>query len=181
MGNVNTYTNYFRQLAISHKDLKHDPAGETGDCEPGSMHFTKFSVEQVLGKLENSKIGSRLLALELFDNTTESETVNDIRMRPKGSFMILDVPEDKTLAAELACYDKCEAITIDILKQIWQQHYGQGAYGCSTPFKEFDFNKIDITPVGPVFLDKYGYRVVFDFEFQQTIDLTEAPAEGTFE
>lgn len=180
MNNVNGYTDYFRQLAISHKYIRHNPAGETGDAEPGSVHFTKVSVEEILNDL-GSKIGWPLLALELYDIETEAETPLDIRVKPKGAFMVVTHPASNTFAAQMECYELTEKIVTDILKQIWQQHYAPGAYGCSSPFREVDFNKIEITPVGPVFGGEYGYRVVFDFEFQQTIDLTQPPEEGTFE
>ncbi len=177
--NVTGYIDYFRQLAVSHKDLQHKPASETGDCLPGDMRFTKISVEQVLKGL-HSKIGFPCLTLELYTTDTESEIVYEVKQKPRGAFMVVDHPENDTNAAEEKCYEIAETIVLQILKQIWQDHYGVGVNRCATPFKEFVYDKISITPVGPIFSNEHGWRVEFDFEFQNIIDITEAPEEGIF-
>ena len=178
--NVTAYINFFRQLAIAHQGILHNPNSETqSDAPVGSKHFTKVSVDEVLTGLRTS-VGWPCLMLELYETDTNAEIVYDIRKRPKGAFMVLVHPADQSIAEEENCYAVAESIVYDLLKQIWQVHYGVGMYGCTTPFKEFNFDKINITPVGPLFDREFGYRVEFDFEFQQDIDLAVAPAEGVF-
>lgn len=177
--NVSEYIDYFRELAISHKDLQHDPLSETGDGAIGSMHFTKISAEQVLSALR-SAAGYPLLTLELYETESTSEQVADVKLKPRGALMVIDNPASSSFPDEEACYLKTEQIVWDILKQVWQHHYAPDVDACEAPFKFFDFANIAITPVGPVFGGQHGYRVIFDFELQNNIDLTEAPAEGTF-
>lgn len=177
--NVGGYIDYFRQLAVRHHLLLHDPASENGDCEDGAMHFTKISVDQVLKALR-SKIGFPCLTLELYEIETESQIVYEVRPHPRGAFMVVDHPAEDTFAAEQACYETCEAIVYDILKQVWQDHYGVQSDRCTTPFKDFSFDKLSITPVGPIFDKEHGYRVEFDFEFFSNVNFARPPADGTF-
>lgn len=173
------YINYFRQLAIAHKDLQHNPLSEGADGPAEGSHFTTVSVDEVLSALR-SGIGFACLCLELYEIQTQSQSVEDIKLLPKGAFMVIDNPADISFAAITACRVKTEAIAFDLLKKIWQDHYAAGVDPCQAPFKFFDFDNITITPVGPIFSGQYGHRVVFDFELQQTVDITEAPAAGTF-
>jgi len=178
VSNVTGYINYFRKMAIDHRDLQHDPTSETGDGPAGSMHFTKISSEEVLSAL-NTAIGFPCLTLELYDTQSDGESISP-KLKPSGAFMIIDNPDDASFPAQEACYEKTERIVWDILKHIWQDHFAPGVDECEAPFKDFDFGKLSITPVGPIFSGQYGYRVIFDFELQNTIDLTAPPEEGTF-
>lgn len=177
--NVSGYISYFRNLAINHSLLLHNPDGESADAEPGSIHFTKISVDEVLTGLR-SKVGFPLLALELYEVTTDSEVQYDIRQRTRGAFMVIDHPAKDNFTAEQACYENSEQILTDILKQIWQDHYGEGVNRCETPFREFSFHNLQIIPVGPIFDKEFGYRVEFEFEFHSTINFTDPPAPNTF-
>lgn len=173
------YINYFRSLAVAHKDLLHDPLSEGADGPAGGSHFTTVSVDEVLSAFR-SGIGFACLCLELYEIQTQSQSIEDIKLQPKGAFMVIDNPANTSFAEITACRVKTEAIVFDILKQIWQHHYAPGVDSCLAPFSFFDFNNITITPVGPIFSGQYGHRVVFDFELQNTVDITEAPADGTF-
>ncbi len=179
MNHVNSYINYFRQLAIANQALLHDPAGEYGDAAPASMHFTKISVDEVVQGL-HSKIGSPCLTLELYETDLQAEIPYDIRELPVGAFMVVVKPASDLMADMQICYEKAEEIIINLLKQIWQDHYGVGVERCKTPFKEFYFDKDQLTPVGPVFDTWYGYRFTFNFRFHYNMDITKAPDPGTF-
>lgn len=178
MNNVTGYIDYFRQLAIAHRTLQHNPAGEFGDCDPGSMHFTKISVEEVLAAL-HSKIGSPALTLELFETELYSEIPYDIKQLPSGAFMVVVKPESDLFSDMQKCYEQAEEIILELLQQIWLDHYGIGVNRCKTPFQEFYFNN-QLTPVGPVFNTWYGYRFTFDFKFHNKVNLAQAPGTGIF-
>jgi hypothetical protein len=173
------YINYFRSLAVAHKDLLHNPLSEGADGPAEGSHFTTVSVDEVLSALR-SGIGFACLCLELYEVQTQSQQVADIKLLPKGAFMVIDNPVDTSFESITVARIKTEQIVYDFLKKIWQDHYGEGVDPCLAPFKFFDFDNITITPVGPIFSGQYGHRVVFDFELQQTLDITEAPAAGTF-
>lgn len=177
--NVTTYINYFRRLAVTHRSLQHDPASETESTLFGVQRFTKISAEQVLKGLR-SKIGFPCLTLELYETDTDSAIVYDVKQKSRGAFMVLDHPASDSHADQEKCYRNAERIIYQLLKKIWQDHYGQSVDGCNAPFREFDFDKISITPVGPVFNNEHGWRVEFDFEFQNNIDIAQAPEAGIF-
>ena len=180
MNNVTGYINYFRQLAVIHSMLRHDVASETGDCPPGAQRFAKISVDQVLKALP-SKMGFPAMTLELYDTETNAENVYDIRQRPKGAFMVIDKPHDTTFAEEERCYADTETIVYQLLRKIWQDIYKPGIDRCLTPFKDFSFDKISITPVGPIFNNQFGYRIEFDFTFQNNINIATANEPGVFD
>lgn len=175
---VSDYINYFRNLAISHKDLQHNPDSETGDGPIGSMHFTKISGQQVLTALRTG-IGFPLLCLELYETELKAESVADIKLLPQGAFMIVDNPKSSSAADNQLCYENSERILFDLLKQIWQDHYGENA-NCDTPFKSFSFNNNNIQVVTNAFSGQHGYRYIFDFELQNIYDIMAPPEPGTF-
>ena len=119
------------------------------------------------------------MTLELYETELQSQSVADIKPMPKGSFMIIDNPCQQPSAAEEDVFIKTERIVYDILKQIWQDHYGPQAL-CPEPFSFFDFNNLTITPVSKIFSGQSGYRVIFDFQLQNTFNITTPPEAGTF-
>lgn len=176
--NVTGYIDYFRQLAVKHKDLKHDPLTEQGKGKAGDKRFCTFGNNEVIQGLRTA-LSFPALMIELYDNNLSAETVYDIRQSPKGSFMIVDHAKENDPQDEERAYAVAEGIVYDFLKKIWQDHYGPGKDRCETPFKQFRWNGT-ITPTGKLFTNEYGYYVQFDFDFQNTIDIKVAPADGTF-
>ena len=177
--NVETYIDYFRQMAVKHKDLQHDPASETGDSVPGAKRFARWNADEIISGLR-SKVAFPALLIELYENDLQSSSVYDIKQRPRGAFTILEHVRPDDFTDEERAFAVTEEMVYDVLKQIWQHHYNSEADRCQTPFKQFHFDKLTITPVGPLFDNEFGYRVEFDFELQQTFKINEAPEEGTF-
>ena len=176
--NIGKYIDYFRQLAIKHKNIQHDPTTETGDGDIEKKRFTTWSNEEVLSGLR-TKISFPALLIELYENNLSSETVYDIRQRPKGSFTVLEHAATQDLSDQERAYTLAETIVYDLLKQIWQDTYGKDVDRCQTVFKQFRYN-INITPTGKLFQNEYGFYVEFDFDFQNDIDIRIAPDPGTF-
>lgn len=176
--NVTTYVDYLRQKAVSHHLLNHDVETETGKGNIKQKRFCIFGNQEVITGLR-TQIAFPALIAELYDNELQSQTVYDIRQQPKGAFMVIEHAKENDFVDELRAYALAEEIVYDILKQIWQDHYGPDADRCTTPFKQFRWNGT-ITPTGKLFTNEYGYYVQFEFEFQDTINITEAPAEGVF-
>lgn len=176
--NVTAYVDYFRQLAVRHKDLLHDVLTEQGKGDMKRSAFATFGNNEIISGLR-TKIGATALALELYDNHLSNETPYDIRQSPKGAFMVINHAIEGSFIDELRAYALTEGIMYDILKQVWQDHYGPTADQCTRPFKQFRYSG-EITPTGKLFTNYYGYYVQFDFDFQNTIDIKEPPADGTF-
>lgn len=176
--NVTGYINYFRQLAVTHNLLQHDPLTEQAKGAIKQKRFSIFGNNEVISGMR-TQISFPALMIELYDNNLSSETVYDIRQSPKGSFMVLDHAKENDYYDEERAYAVAEGIVYDLLKKIWQDHYGVDKDRCTTPFKQFRWNG-SITPTGKLFTNEYGYYVQFDFDFQNTIDITTSPEPGTF-
>ena len=176
---VSEYISYFRSLAIDHTDIAHNPLSETDAAGASEKHFTRIAIEEVIGGLR-SAVGFPCLALEIYETEIHSENPISLKSITQGAFMVIDHPATDSFADEQAVYEKTERIVFELLQKIWQDHYSSAAQMCDRPFSFFDFDKMTITPVGPLFTGEHGYRVTFSFELQKTVDITKPPAAGVF-
>lgn len=177
--NVNSYVDYFRQLAVRHNLLRHNPDSETGDASASTMHFAKWNLNELIGSLR-TKCSFPALLLELYETQANASIVYDIKLQAKGAITILQHVKEGDVRAEEPAYALTEKIMYDLLKQIWQDHYGENNSRCSSPFFKFDFNTLDITSTGKILQNEYGWRVEFSFQFQNAFDITVAPEAGIF-
>ena len=172
--------NYFRDLAMSHKDIQHTPPDAAGDNEIGECRFARWSTDEVVAGLR-TRIGDRALLLEMYETDLKSDSSYDIKQLLKGAFSIVKATEKNNYDQEEAAYCFTEKIVYEILQQIWANHYGESVNRCSTPFKKFVFDRVNIIPIGPLYQDNYfGWRVEFEFEAAKKFTISQAPAPGTF-
>lgn len=167
--NVNSYTDYFRQKAVSDPDLQHDPASEDGDAPIGSMHFNTWSVDDIITGL-NTQLGFPALLLEMYETTTHEQSKLDIRGARQGAFTILTssiTPQSQK--SRIAAYSLAETIILRIIKGMWEDHFGEDADRCSAQFENLEFNNMQIMPVGPVADNQFGWRCEFSFEISNLI------------
>lgn len=169
--NTNKYIDYFRKMAAYHPDIAHDVNTEIQDNSIGLKKFARWSADEAITGLR-TKMGFPALLLEMFEIDSTAANVFDVRFRPKGAFTIVDEAKIGDYNDEERVYQTTEQIAIDILTKIWEHHYSQLDKRCETPFKEFRFNNLTITPVGPLFTNHFGFRVEFEFEFRETINVT---------
>ncbi|HYC27605.1 MAG TPA: hypothetical protein VEB42_02300 [Chitinophagaceae bacterium] len=181
MTNLTAYIAYFRSLAVAHKDIQHNPESETGDAPIDSKKFCKWNAEEVVAGLRTTiSFVPAALLIELYETNFQAQQAYDIKQKPKGAFTVLCKAANETADEERAL-TLAEKITYELLQKIWQDHHGETATLCNSPFKRFWFDRLEIIPVGPLFSDHcFGYRVEFEFEFQQTINIITAPEEGVF-
>jgi len=177
--NIPGYQQYFRTMAVQHKFLQHDPNSETKDSDIGKKHFARWSADEVLTGLR-TKLGWPALLLELYEVIYSEQNKYDIKGNYHGAFSVLDKAKSTDYTSEIAAFAKAEQIVMDILQKIWQDHYGPDADACQTPFFSFDFNNLQIMPVGPLYDNNFGWRVEFKFVPQTVFDVTQPPAAGTF-
>ena len=177
--NVAKYTDYFRQLAVSHSKLVHDPTSETGDAPIGSKHFGRFGAEEVIQGLQ-SKVDWPALLIEMYENKMSSTDVYSVRGNYAGAFSIFATANPENLNEVEAAFLLTENIMMDCLAKIWQDHYGSSTNACTTPFAAFNFDGVQITPVGPVFDRQFGWRCEFTFDFNHLKNITTAPLAGVF-
>lgn len=174
------YINYFRTIAVVDPDLNHDPQSENNDSEPGAKRFTRWSSDEAVMGLRN-KIGWPGLLLEMYQVTTKADVPYDVKGFYTGAFTILQHATPGDVESETEAFEYAEQIYTNVLKQIYQDHYGVNKNRCSTPFTDFYFNNLDIIPVGPLFENEFGWRVEFQFKPKYLAKLSEAPDYGTIE
>lgn len=183
--NVSIYTDYFRQLAIHHADIQHNPAGESGDAPVGSMHFTFWSadVTRVLAGESlmylRSKVSFPALLLEFYEVNASAEIEYDVRTEYSGAFSVAVSALPENFVSEIAALQKAENIMTDLIQQIWDDHYGQGKDRCTSPFEYFNLN-LNIVPFGPILEQQFGYRCEFTFKFIKDKKFSQPPAAGRF-
>lgn len=165
-----SYQDYFRKLAIAHKDIQHNPAGE--------KRFARWSTDEIVTGLRTA-VSFPALLLENYEVITKENNKYDIKGTHSGAFTILEHAQPGDYASEAAAFDKSERILYEVLQQIWQDHYGTDKDRCGTPFQHFFFD-LNIISVGPLFNNEFGWRVEFTFMPRLQVKLTEAPAPGTF-
>ncbi len=173
------YVDYFRQLAVSHYLLRHNPAAETGDAPVGQCHFTKWNANELIGGLR-TKCSFPGLLLELYETDPYAENVYDVKPRSRGAITILQHVREGDIRGEEEAYALAESIMYDLLQQMWQDHYASRVDRCKTPFFQLWLNNLDIAPTGKILQNEMGWRVEFYFEFQRAYNITKAPDPGTF-
>lgn len=180
LSNLDIYVNYFRQLAVSHYLLQHNPATEAKDAAAPDKRFAKWNAEEVIGGLR-TKMSFPALIIELYDTNVDASIEYDVRLKPKGAFTVLATAKAGHLPAEQEAYALAEQILYDLLQQIMKDHYEPDRNMCGTPFKEFFFDDLEIIPIGPLYENHFGYRCEFPFEFHKRYDLSAPPAAGVFD
>lgn len=174
-----SYTNYFRQLAVRHHKLQHDPATETGDGIMGQKRFGRFSAEDVVTGLK-SKMDWPALMIEMYERKTVAGNAYAIGNDFFGAFSIVASANPQNANQVDDAYDLAEEIMNDIITQIWQDHHGQEKDRCKTPFKMFNFDGMSIMPFGPIWDQQFGWRCEFQFKFNYQPEYTTPPADGVF-
>ncbi len=170
------YIDYFRKLAVSHKDLQHNTATEAGG--EGNKAFARFSADEIVTG-QRTMVGERVLYLELFETTYTGDPYS-IQGAKSGAFAVYQQGAQNDFVKEEECFVNTERIMEDLLNQIWQDHYGKGIKRCKTPFSYFYFDKDSVIPVGPIFNWYFGWRCEFSFKPGNVRDFTKPLPEGTF-
>lgn len=176
---IQGYIDYFRQLAVTHKDIQHNIASETGDASPGEKRFSTWGIDQVVTGLR-TKMGDPLLLLENYEIHTSGQNMHDVKAAYSGAFTVIGRAKVNNYADEVFQFAKCERIYKDILQKIWQEMYGADAEFCSTPFYSFQFHTLSIIPVGPLFDNSFGWRIEFSFNPKLSFNISTPPEPGTF-
>lgn len=178
-GNLNDYINYFRSLAVSHNEIAHNPASEIGMAPPSQKKFATWSVDEVIGGLR-SEMGFPALLLQIYETELSANSELNINNSTTGAFTIVMDAINGEIGSEHSAYALCEKIMYELLQQIHQDHYSEANRNCSSPFKEFYFDKIDITPTGKIFTSHFGYHCEFSFSFRTKLKIGQPVADGLF-
>lgn len=176
---VDTYIDYFRQLAVRHKDIRHNPAAESGELAAEEKRFTTWGADEAVTGLKTS-LGYMALFLEIFELNTRGDNPYSVKAQYRGAISIFDRVNYNDFEDQAQKCDKCYQVLEEMLRQMWQDHYGTGKERCTTPFGQVLFNALDISYVGPLFDNVYGWRCEFTFAPKKVLNLLTGPDPGTF-
>ncbi len=177
---VTDYSNYFRTLAVVDEDLQHNPDAEDGTADAMEKRFTRWTADEAVTGLRN-RVGWPALLLEGYEIVSRAQVPYDVKGFYTGAFTILAHATPNDFNSELEAFATAERIYQNILKMIFQDHYGKNKDRCTTPFAEFSFDNLQIIPVGPLFENEFGWRVEFKFKPKYLLQITEPPSYGTIE
>jgi len=177
--NVDQYISYFRNLAVTHHLIQHDPDTENGGGNIEHKRFARWGVEEAVAGLR-SALGDPALLLEMYEVVTASSNVYDIKPVHSGAFTVVKSAATGNTQEEVEAFTLTESIVTDLLRRIWQDHYGKNKNRCNTPFADVVFNGLNIVPVGPLFTNHFGWRVEFQFKPKNLFDVTAPLDDNTF-
>lgn len=177
---IAAYIDYFRQIAIEHVELRHDPLTErTGGGDINRKAFGRFNAEEIIQGLRN-QVGPLAMMIELYSVESNAELITDITNIKDGAFSIIKSAAPGDFDEEEKAYADTEKIMYEVLQRIYADHYGDGVSRCTSPFNRIYLNKCKIDPVGPLFTNYFGWRCLFQFQPKEEIDITAPVAPGIF-
>jgi len=176
--NVSLYTNYFRQKAIAHPLLQHDPAAEDANAEAGKRRFTTFNMQQVANGLRSVIGDGPFLHLHIYDIRL-ADNGSAIKGGYTGGFLVTMKAEKENLSAIETAYNTCEAIALDIIGDMRIEHR-EDVNKCSFPFGEIYWSQATINAAGPIFTERYGWWVEFPFDVKMNTRMSASVINSNF-
>lgn len=157
-----SYRNYFRNLAIRHKEILHDPASEEEGAPATNRHFIQFNTDDVVNALSTAFGAGPCLALHDYEWNVKDNGAYAFAHEYKGSLLVIKKAIANDPVDTAAVKDLTETIMADVQAQMRVDQYNiAGSDG--SPFKDIDWNKARTIPVGPMWDNCYGWYLEFSF------------------
>jgi hypothetical protein len=172
MINTQDYIDYFKNLAILHKKIKHNLGGE--------KRFTAISMEDVINNInhnlvfhpENGAADYALMLLEEISGQFRGRDVRNMNDEPDGAFVILKHCPNEDFDRERAIYNECKGIAVSLLGTMTNDY----ETNANNIMKYLEPEKgVRYMKVGPVFEHCFGIRV--EFAFSKSILLKHVPGD----
>lgn len=157
---VTEYLDFFKNLAVLHPSIQHDPAPVTLDSKPEKIRFGTFWEADIFAKTPPSGITAEgpCLTVHLLDGVlSDSSSHYDIRGKLSGGFVISERVTANDRAAEQAAYANCQEILFDFLVKLWKEATDFCGLGA------IDMNSIQFFQVGPLWDNRFGWWCKFDY------------------
>jgi hypothetical protein len=160
------YIAYFETAAINHKVIAHDPNND---------HHTFYRLEDILNgmSLKNKHL---CLVVETTATKPNDEKSDNIRKLKTGAFAILQYVTKDDVAALDAAFDLTEEVAEDIVSKILNDTRKSKSVTKPPIPIQVDVNTINITPMGPMLDNHYGWKVEFTINsrFSNGLQLDES-------
>jgi len=145
MGRLKDFNTYMLEVATNTKSIKHSEQ---------EKHYFRFNMME-LAKSMGSRVEFPAIGVETSDFTLKAGDDDGIFLdRGIGFIIINQVQQPDDFDAIETIYDDCLEIVMDVLGKIHKDK------NCERPeVYNFDFDGLNIQPIGPVFTNCYGWRV----------------------
>lgn len=160
MTGIANYIEYFRNVAVTHPLIGHNPLSEVANGPAGERGFTLFTAEEVLKQLRfslNPKKAS--LHLNIYESSFKIREINSQRDSYfTGAFMITKKMIGREMSEIADIFIETEGIAEDVLSglidnSIWGDE-------CAV---DYVIEAGDVNPLGPIWDNRYGWLVEFNF------------------
>jgi hypothetical protein len=138
-------------------------------------HFCVFTAEDALSSLK--QLEDNVLVLELPNSTLSDANSDNIRYIPAAAVLILKSANQGNKDEVIQAYLDLEPVAIQLISKMLNDRKKANNDNISAPekyMKHLDLNRIRMVDVGPVFDDKYGWRIDFEFNSPINLDLNES-------
>lgn len=181
---IHDYVNYFRNIAIKHKQINHAHGAEIGSYTlKENRHFAIFEHDEVVTGLRSQIADGIVLFLHLYDTKGYDNLADDYRATHTGAFIIAEKApiEFQTRGAiayssldgpeVLQSYETCETIMWQIINRMMMDSRDP----CHL-FHRIQLSDFTIDPVSNLWDGRYGWYVQFTFQTRRNDVINNALA-----
>jgi len=153
MTDINSYIEYFRTLAIEHKEIE---------------DFYMIDINEPLEALRSNIVYPALILTSLSGNF-EASNLDNILDLINGGFMIIGhLNQVDDFSGEMQLVSKMKQIGTDVISRMLHDHMKCEPLALKA-IPGFNINSVSYETLGPVFDNDYG--VMFSFKLQDCLDL----------
>lgn len=156
---VSNYIEYFRQIAIKNKTIAHNPDAESKNGPKGECAFTVFNMDAVARSLRTAMKPTPCLHLHIYDNLFNGKAPA-LKSNFSAGFLITRKVKMNNNQDEIAAYAECEKVVYEILAAMQHDYTEDGSCGA---LGAVDLSRVKITATGPLWDNRFGWWVEFDF------------------
>lgn len=159
---VAEYIEYFRRFAEQHQAIGHQRINEGQNGDPYTCRFGRFwNLDLYLeSPPDGLKTSATTVQVQLFDAVLQSPTGHyDVRASMEGGVLITQQAIKNDRVDEERCLTECYNIALDLITLMYQN---SGSF-CPRSFA-FDYDRIKITPVGPIWDNRFGWWLTFGID-----------------
>lgn len=178
---LKSYIDYFRAIAVAHVSIAHNPLAENQDTDSGDCYFGIFDLADVFTKLKSSMGSDRAsLLVHPYEIKGSNKGGADNRLAFTGGFVVAKKAAKFDIIDRVNAQLYSEQTTLDIVGKMISDCRNSDGNKCNTPFENLQLDNFDITPVGPIWENHYGWHVEFSFTMDANIRLHPASIGNNF-
>ena len=177
---IGAYKDYFRDCAIRHKKIKHDPASEGNGGVVAKRKFESFNMDEVAKSLRSSVGDGIVLFLHMYDWSPEDNGAFDTKAVYTGGFMVTMKAAVNNSGSEEIAYVETEQVAWDIIGKMYGD-FQTSEEKCMNALGMVNWNSIKVTSTGQLWDNRFGWWVEFNFTKSVNHLLSEDSVTNAFD